>query len=62
MDLDPNDDQRALVEMVAAFAADRFDSERARGFADRFDRDAWGIRRSRWDCRGRRPAGGAVGA
>jgi len=41
MDLDPNDDQRALVEMVAAFAADRFDSERARTFADRFDRDAW---------------------
>jgi alkylation response protein AidB-like acyl-CoA dehydrogenase len=41
MDLDPDDDQRALVDMVAAFAADRFDSERARRFADTFDRDAW---------------------
>lgn len=41
MDLDPTDDQRALVEMITAFAADRFDSEAARGFADTFDRTAW---------------------
>jgi len=41
MDLDPDDDQRALIDMVAAFAADRFDSERARRFAELFDRDAW---------------------
>ena len=41
MDLDPTDDQQALVEMITGFAADRFDSEHARAFADRFDRDAW---------------------
>lgn len=41
MDLDPDDGQRALMEMVERFATDRFPSERARDFADRFDRDAW---------------------
>ena len=41
MDLDPTDDQRALVEMISGFAADRFDSERSRRFADSFDRAAW---------------------
>lgn len=41
MDLDPDDDQRALVDMVATFSADRFDSDRRRRFAESFDREAW---------------------
>ena len=41
MDLDPTDDQQALVEMITGFASDRFDSEHARTFGDRFDRDTW---------------------
>jgi alkylation response protein AidB-like acyl-CoA dehydrogenase len=43
MDLDPNDDQRALQEMIARFAADRFPTEVVRSFGepDGFDRDAW---------------------
>jgi len=41
MDLDPDDEQRALVDMVTAFAADRFDPERIRRFGDAFDRETW---------------------
>jgi alkylation response protein AidB-like acyl-CoA dehydrogenase len=41
MDLDPTDDQQALVEMITGFAADHFDSDRARDFAERFDRESW---------------------
>ena len=37
MDLDPDDQQLALMEMVERFATDRFPSERVRDFADRFD-------------------------
>ena len=43
MDLDPNDDQRALQEMISRFAADRFPSEVTRSFGEPggFDRVAW---------------------
>ncbi|CAM8658120.1 Acyl-CoA dehydrogenase/oxidase C-terminal [Acidimicrobiia bacterium] len=43
MDLDPNDDQRALQEMISRFAADRFPSDVTRTFGDvgGFDRSAW---------------------
>lgn len=41
MDLDPTDDQRALVEMVERFAIDRFPSEVVRAGADHLDRDRW---------------------
>lgn len=43
MDLQPTDDQAALVEMITGFAADKFPSEIVRSFADphRFDRALW---------------------
>ncbi len=43
MELDPNDEQRALQEMVARFAADRFSIETVRAAGDEhgFDRTAW---------------------
>jgi alkylation response protein AidB-like acyl-CoA dehydrogenase len=43
MDLDPNDDQRALQEMISRFAADRFPTEVTRSFGEPggFDRTAW---------------------
>lgn len=43
MDLQPTDDQVALVEMITGFAADRFPSEIIRSFADPqgFDRSRW---------------------
>lgn len=41
MDLDPNDDQRALQEMIARFAADRYDIEAVRSSATDFDHAAW---------------------
>lgn len=43
MDLQPTDDQAALVEMITAFAADRFPIDVIRSFAEPngFDRDRW---------------------
>ena len=43
MDLQPTDDQAALVEMITAFAADRFPVDIIRSFAAPrgFDRDRW---------------------
>jgi len=43
MDLQPTDDQAALVEMITAFAADRFAIETVRSFGetDGFDRSRW---------------------
>jgi alkylation response protein AidB-like acyl-CoA dehydrogenase len=43
MDLQPTDDQAALVEMITAFAADRFAIETVRSFgeSDGFDRSRW---------------------
>jgi alkylation response protein AidB-like acyl-CoA dehydrogenase len=44
MDLQPTDDQTALVEMITGFAADRFPIETVRSFgnSDGFDRSLWG--------------------
>lgn len=44
MDLQPTDDQAALVEMITGFAADRFPIETVRSFgnSDGFDRSLWG--------------------
>ncbi len=44
MDLQPTDDQAALVEMITSFAADRFPIETVRSFgnSDGFDRSLWG--------------------
>jgi len=43
MDLQPTDDQAALVEMITSFAADRFPIETVRSFgkSDGFDRSLW---------------------
>ena len=43
MDLQPTDDQVALVEMITGFAADRFPTDTVRTFIDpeRFDRSLW---------------------
>ena len=41
MDLDPDDDQRALQDTVARFAADRWPMERVREAAEGIDRSAW---------------------
>jgi len=43
MDLQPTDDQSALVEMITAFAADRFAIETVRSFGEPggFDRSRW---------------------
>ena len=43
MDLQPTDDQAALVEMITAFAADRFSIETVRSFGEQggFDRSRW---------------------
>ncbi len=43
MDLDLDDDQQALQEMISRFAADRFDIDSVRAFAEPggFDRAAW---------------------
>ncbi|HBU02771.1 MAG TPA: acyl-CoA dehydrogenase [Acidimicrobiaceae bacterium] len=44
MDLQPTDDQAALVEMITTFAVDRFPIETVRSFGDSdgFDRSLWG--------------------
>jgi alkylation response protein AidB-like acyl-CoA dehydrogenase len=43
MDLQPTDDQAALVEMISNFSADRFAIETVRSFGD-----PNGLDRSRW--------------